>query len=301
MTDNSSTPASASPSPTPSQPAVVSPLPARNVKLVIAYDGTAYHGWQRQAGLPATVQQVVEEALGRVIRHPVAVSAAGRTDAGVHAEGQVAAFRTDCRIPAGRLAGAVNARLPADIRIRRAADVVLPFHPTHWAAGKLYRYTLFTGGIAPAAGAGRVWHWHRGADVPAMAEAARRLLGRHDFTSFESTGSPRRDKVRTLSRFEVFREGDLVHCDLSADGFLYNMVRNLVGTVVEVGRGARRPGWVDEVLAARDRRAAGPLAPASGLCLRWVRYPPGHELESPEPADGVSRPTEPGSASGTPA
>jgi tRNA pseudouridine38-40 synthase len=263
------------------------PLRPRNIRLVIAYRGTAYHGWQKQPGLP-TIQGTIQDALARIVNHPVDLAGAGRTDAGVHAMGQVGSFRTDARMPADRLMRAVNSRLPDDIAVVRADDVPGGFHATRSAVCKLYRYTVHAAALPPVHEADRAYHWWRGADVDAMRAAARLLLGRHDFSSFESTGTPRASKVRTLLRLDVFRDCERVHFDVSADGFLYNMVRNLVGTLLEIGRGFWPPEKAAGILAARDRRAAGPLAPARGLCLRWVRYPPLREIpERPEPRTGA--------------
>jgi tRNA pseudouridine38-40 synthase len=273
------------PKPTPTPASAPAPAPGlRNVRLVIAYDGSRYHGWQRQPGGLETIQGTLESVLGRICNHPVATVGAGRTDAGVHAMGQVASFRTTSPIPPDRLAKAVNSRLPPDITVVRASDVPPAFHATRSAVCKLYRYTVHNSQRHPVHDHVRVYHWWRPCEVEPMRAAAKLLLGRHHFGAFESAGSQRADKVRTLMRLEVFRDFERVHFDVQGDGFLYNMVRNLVGTLLEVGRGHRPPEWVAEVLASRDRRNAGPLAPASGLCLRWVKYPPLRELAAlPDP------------------
>jgi len=156
----------------------------------------------------------------------------------------------------------------------RSVDAPADFHSTRWALNKLYRYTVFTGRVVPAARARFVYHFWRGCDVQRMRAAAAALVGTHDFSAFESSGSQRRTKVRHLMRCEVSRSFDEVRFDLQADGFLYNMVRNIVGTLLEIGRAHWPIEKAAEVLASRDRRKAGPLAPPTGLCLQWVRYPP---------------------------
>jgi len=244
----------------------------RRLRMTVRYDGTAYHGWQEQPGLP-TVQAALAETLATFLGHRPAVDGAGRTDAGVHALGQVAAFSTERNIEAGRIEAALNSRLPADIAVADLAEVPPDFDPTRDAAGKHYRYRIWRSAAKPVLAARYVWHWHRPLDLGPMQEAAARLVGTHDFRSLESRGNRRQTASRTLFRVEV-AEADPpeVHVDVEGDGFLYRMVRNLVGTLVEVGRGHRPPAWVDEVLAARDRTAAGPCAPPQGLCLMRVKY-----------------------------
>jgi len=243
----------------------------RCIRMTVRYDGTAYHGWQEQPGL-ATVQGTLVEVLATILGERPAVEGASRTDAGVHAMGQVAVFRTEHRIEAARLQAALNSRLPADIAVVEMAEAPLVFRPSHDAAGKHYRYRIYRGPIKPVFEERFVWHWHRPLEVEPMQEAAGLLVGRHDFKSFETGGAPRADTVREIFRFDVTEDGHQLHLDVEGDGFLYRMVRNLVGTLTEVGRGHRPPEWVTEVLEARYRAAAGPCAPAKGLCLMEVRY-----------------------------
>jgi len=240
--------------------------------MTVRYDGTAYHGWQEQPGLP-TVQGTLADTMATILGHRPAVDGAGRTDAGVHALGQVAALSTDHLIEPARLQAAVNSRLPADVAVADLAEAPPDFDPTRDAVAKHYRYRLWRSVAKPVLEARYVWHWYRPLQIAPMREAARHLLGRHDFKSLESRGNPRETTTRTLFRVDV-AEADPpeVHVDVEGDGFLYRMVRNLVGTLVEVGRGHRPPEWIDEVLAARDRTAAGPCAPPQGLCLMSVRY-----------------------------
>ena len=248
---------------------------ARNIKLVIAYDGFAYHGWQRQAQGFITVQQCVEEAAARVVGHPVAVKGAGRTDAGVHATGQVANFYTTRRsIPLRGLRRAINAKLPRDIAVRSASEVNLAFHASTWALGKTYRYRIHVAPDRPVLLAHQVYHYWRTLDAQAMRLAAARLLGRHDFRGLATSAEVRLDTVRRLWRCDVSEEGPEIVITVEGDGFLYNMVRNIVGTLIEVGRGQWEPARIDRILATCDRRLAGPTAPPDGLYLVAVHYPP---------------------------
>ncbi len=244
-------------------------------KLTLAYDGTEFCGWQAQPGR-RTVQGVLEEAVQRVVGAAVRVGAASRTDAGVHALGQVAAFAAHTRLEADVLARAVNAYLPPDVAVLALEQVDGGFHPTHHAAGKRYRYVIRD---APGRDVfARRYHWqvHEPLDAEAMHRAGQALAGRHDFASFQSAGSPREDTVRTIFALDVARggagESDRIRIEVEGDGFLYNMVRAIAGTLVEVGRGKQPEGWPGETLAARDRSAAGPTAPPQGLFLLWVRY-----------------------------
>ena len=245
----------------------------RNVKLVIAYDGSAYHGWQRQADGIDTVQQRIEDAAVRVLNHPVVVFGAGRTDAGVHAEGQVAnLYTTRASIPLHSLRRAMNSRLPGDIVVRSAAQVPESFHASRSAVGKTYRYRIYVAPIRPATLHTQVYHYWRPLDVEPMRAAAARLLGTRDFRGFATTAEVRDHTVRTLFRCDVTEAGPEIHVSVQGDGFLYNMVRNIVGTLVEVGRGRWAPGRIDQILASRDRRDAGPTAPAHGLAMLCVHY-----------------------------
>lgn len=244
----------------------------RNIKLTIAYDGSNYHGWQKQAGGIVTVQEVLEKACVRVVNHPVELRGAGRTDAAVHAVGQVANFRTDTPIPAERIPGAINSRLARDIRIKKAEDVGDDFDANLSAKSKLYRYTVYNHRDLPCQADKYCYHFYRDCNINAVREAAAELTGEHDFASFASAGHQRQSTVRTLHRCEVLKKFSWIYFDMEADGFLYHMVRNIVGTLLEIGRGHWPVEKMDEILAAGDRTAAGPMAPPEGLCLRWVKY-----------------------------
>lgn len=249
--------------------------PMRTIRLTLAYDGTAYAGWQVQSK-GKTIQEVLESALARITGQSVRVTASGRTDAGVHALGQVVGFRTECRLPVEVLMRALNAELPRDIAVLAAAEAPEGFHATLHAKRKRYRYLIVDGPVRDVFRLRTAWHCPQGLDVEAMHRAAQALRGTHDFSSFETHGSERKTSVRTVSDISVRRGADgdphLVAIEVEADGFLYNMVRTIVGTLVKVGRHVRSEAWVAEVLAATDRRAAGPTAPPQGLFLVRVEY-----------------------------
>jgi tRNA pseudouridine38-40 synthase len=255
-------------------------------KLTIAYDGTAFHGWQRQTGPEGeplrTVQGALETAVLRAIRQPVEVVGASRTDRGVHARGQVAAFTAEVPIPLPRLPRAINSRLPRDVQVRQAEVVDDAFNPIRDCTAKGYRFQiahdcalnrfppLFDRHIV-------TWTSYRLAP-DRMHEAARHLVGEHDFASFTRAHHGRQSTVRTIHACTVRAAPD-GRCvmDISGDGFLYNMVRIIAGTLVEVGRGVLAPADIVRILAAADRRAAGPTLPPEGLCLEWVEYGRRHE------------------------
>ena len=247
----------------------------RKLKLTIAYDGAAFHGWQRQQGV-RTVQEDLEEVAKRVLRHPLQIVGASRTDAGVHAQGQVAHLRTDSQMPANNLRRAIGHRLPKDVTVVEARDVPFGFHATRDALAKLYRYRVHNDARRPVEWheAGFAWHVWWPLDATRMRAAADLLAGTHDYAGFASAGSPRLTTVRTVHRVSVRQSYNTVVIDVEGTGFLYNQVRNMVGTLIEIGRGRWEPTRVIEILKAGDRRLAGPTAPACGLCLQWIKYPP---------------------------
>ena len=247
----------------------------RNVKLVIAYNGAAYHGWQRQADGIDTVQQRLEEALTRVVGHEVVVLGAGRTDAGVHARGQVANFHTPTlAIPLRGLRRAVNAKLPGDIVVRSATEVDADFHASRSATGKTYQYRIQVSPLRQVDRHRLVYHLWRPLDIAPMRDGAARLVGRHDFLGLATSAEVRQNTVRTIFRCEVAEADEDVLVTVQGDGFLYNMVRNIVGTLIEIGRGRWPSDRIDMILASRDRRDAGPTAPPDGLYLMCVHYAP---------------------------
>ena len=241
------------------------------IKLTVEYDGTHYAGWQRQLNQP-TVQGALETAIKHVTQQTISVAAAGRTDAGVHALGQVVSFRIDRDMPAYDWTMALNAHLPPDISVR-AVDFPAPeFHARYKATGKLYQYRILNRSPRPALNRQLLWHVYKSLDDAAMNQAALHLIGSHDFSSFETQPTENEDPVCHLQRLVVIREGDELRIEAYADRFLKQMVRSIVGTLVEVGQGKRDPESFAAILAARDRRKAGRTAPPQGLCLMRVDY-----------------------------
>jgi len=244
-------------------------------KLILSYDGTAYAGWQVQANAN-TIQAELERALQKVTGQTVRVTASGRTDAGVHALGQVVSFACETRLQPEVLRRALHANLPDDIAVLDVRQAKDGFHAIRDAARKRYRYIIQDGLVPDVFARNYVWYVPQRLDVAAMQDAARPLLGKHDFSSFEASGSERASSVRNILDLVVARQPaelqDRVIVEVEADGFLYNMVRNIVGTLVEVGRGKQPAAWVGEVLAAKDRKQAGMTAPPQGLFLVKVDY-----------------------------
>jgi len=241
------------------------------IKLTLEYEGTNYAGWQRQENA-LTVQQVVEEALFAVTGEHTVVYASGRTDSAVHALGQVAHFDTAARMAPEKFAFALNACLPGDVRVRDSRRVPDGFHARYDARGKLYRYDMHNAPHASAIHRRTRLHVSRPLDVAAMNEAARRVTGTHDFAAFKASGSASGSTVRTVTRSEVLQKGALVSYEIAGSGFLYNMVRIIAGTLIEVGLGRRSPDTVSEAIEGRERTLAGPTAPPHGLALVSVFY-----------------------------
>ena len=244
----------------------------KTFKLIIEYDGSEFHGWQRQKK-DRTVQETIENALAVMTREQVTVIGSGRTDAGVHALGQVAGFKTRSRLDAEAFFNGLNSLLPGDVVIRACEQMPDDFHARFDVSSKRYRYHILNRPIAPAIGRQFVWHIRRPLDTAAMAEAAGILLGTHDFKAFEGTGSPRDHTVRTVTDSTVKETGggNLIY-DIEANGFLRFMVRNIVGTLVEVGLGKIDPQTMLTILLSKDRSQAGATAPPQGLFLVDVAY-----------------------------
>ena len=235
-------------------------MAARKLKLVIHYDGTDYHGWARQPGMP-TIQGTIEAAFEKLTGKPVEVIGSSRTDAGVHALGQVAhATLTDCPIPTENFLNALNNLLPDNITIADVQDVPDDFDAISNTVEKRYDYLINTAPVRPVLVRNQ-WHRPGKLDVETMADAAKLLVGRHDFKSFASAADQRESSVRTITLCTVEQNGGIIKISVAANGFLYNMVRNIVGTLVEIGRGRWQPEHMKEILDAKDRTAAGPIAP----------------------------------------
>jgi len=243
------------------------------IAIGIEYDGTAYNGWQRQRSGHG-VQAVIEKAVATVADHELEVHAAGRTDTGVHASGQVAHFDTrSTRTERGWLLG-INSNLPGDVSVGWVRPVDDGFHARFSATERHYRYVILNRLVRSALLRDRVWWLHPPLDTERMQAAGERLLGEHDFSTFRAAGCQARTAVRHLRAVDVRRDGEFVTIDVRADAFLQRMVRNIVGTLAAVGSGEREVGWVADLLAARDRTLAGVAAPAQGLTLVGVSYPP---------------------------
>src|SRR5438105_8038515 len=241
------------------------------IKVVLEYDGRGFAGWQQQAR-GRTVEAELKRALRELTGKDHVVYAAGRTDAGAHAEGQVVSFQLHGRIAPERLAAALNARLPEDVSALSAEAVPDTFHARYSARWRRYRYRYLDRPARPALDRGRCWHVRSPLDVEAMAAAAGALTGKHDWTSYCSASEPESDRVREMRSARVARRGEFVELELVAEGFLRGLVRSLAGALAEVGRGERPPEWVGKVLRARDRRQAPRTAPAGGLTLMEVIY-----------------------------
>ncbi|MDF0643572.1 MAG: tRNA pseudouridine(38-40) synthase TruA [Nitrospira sp.] len=241
------------------------------VKLIVEYDGTAYAGWQRQPDHP-TIQEALETAVHLLTQTEVSIVGAGRTDAGVHALGQVASFRIDRDWTSREWLKGMNARLPKDIAVRSAEIMPDGFHARYAASGKLYEYRILNRPTRSAVDRHHVWHIHKPLDVEAMQRAASLLTGSHDFTSFEGSLTDNEDPLCRLQRLSIYREGDYLHIQAYADRFLKHMVRAIVGTLVEVGHLQRSAEEIPAMLAAKDRTKAGRTAPAHGLFLLHVDY-----------------------------
>jgi len=246
-------------------------MAVRKIKLTVQYDGSRYSGWQIQPG-KRTIQGELVEVVSNLVGERTFVHGASRTDAGVSAMGQVALFEVDCPIPTENFADAINDRLPREIVVTEAAEASRSFDLISGPTSKLYRYSIYTGRRRPVMELNRCWHVPKKLDATAMNEAAKLLVGTRDFKSFASGKDKREETVRTVFRCEVTAEDKWIYVDVEGDGFLYNMVRNIVGTLVEVGVGRWRPEKMTEILDAKDRTAAGRLAPPQGLCLMWIKY-----------------------------
>lgn len=242
------------------------------MKLTIAYDGTAYHGFQRQINA-ITVQQILEDRLAKIFQHPIVINGSARTDTGVHAYGQVVNFLTTGTIPAERIAAASRGLLPTDIVILAAEEVDTSFHARISATGKLYVYRIHRAAVANPFLRNYAWHITSPLDICAMQEAAQSVIGTHDFSAFRGANTTQVvSPVRTIFQASICQEGETIEFRVWGNGFLYHMVRNLVGTLVDIGRGRRKSSDMSILLAGKDRSKAGMTAPAQGLYLQEVFY-----------------------------
>ena len=244
----------------------------KNFKFIIEYDGTAYHGWQRQKD-DRTIQQEIEQALAEMTRGPVPINGSGRTDAGVHAYGQVANFHCETDLTPEVFKKGLNSILPKDIVIKDCQRVSGSFHARYDVKSKVYHYRIWNHELPLAIGRHYAWHIRRKLNVTAMQSAMAHLIGEHDFKAFEGTGSPRSHTIRRVSIAELSEDVDgALIFKIEADGFLRYMVRNIVGTLVDVGLGKIPPADVKVILESKNRGNASPTAPAHGLFLMEVKY-----------------------------
>ena len=243
----------------------------RNIALKLMYVGTNYHGWQVQKNA-VTVAETLEKALSTVVCHPVKCTGAGRTDAGVHAEVYVANFRTASRIPCDRIPLAVNTRLPDDIVVVKATEVPEDFNAIGSCRKKEYTYRIYNSRLGNAFYVDRAWFYPRRLDERVMQRAADCFVGTHDFSAVRAVGTEVRSPVRTVYYFDITRTGDLIECRVCANGFLYNMVRAMVGTCVYAAEGKFAPEDVSAILESKNRTAAGPTVPPGGLYMTKLWY-----------------------------
>lgn len=243
------------------------------VKLIIEYEGTQYAGWQRQTN-GVSVQEMLERAFYEASGEKAVMHGAGRTDAGVHAEAQVAHFDTHCTIPPNKISYAMNMLLPPDIRVKQSAEVSEDFHARFSAKAKTYRYTFYNHTHASAIYRNTTTHMHGRLDLPAMKAAAGFIRGTHDFASFCASGSDVKETTRTIHRLEITSQEPFIFIDVTGSGFLYNMVRIIAGTLIDVGMKKISPEYVKEIVNGKDRKLASPTAPARGLTLKEVHYTP---------------------------
>ena len=241
------------------------------VKLVVAYEGTNYCGWQIQPN-GITIEQVLNETLSSLLGEEITVPGASRTDAGVHSLGNVAVFETHTKMPAEKISFALNQRLPEDIVVQESCQVPEDFHPRFSKSRKTYEYRILNCRFRQPLERRTSYFYHYPLDVSAMQKAAAYLVGEHDFTSFASVHAQTNTYVRTIYALDVVREGDMIRIRVQGNGFLYNMVRIIAGTLIQVGAGIKKPEDMESILAGKDRELAGPTAPAHGLTMIGLEY-----------------------------
>ncbi|MFC1594698.1 tRNA pseudouridine(38-40) synthase TruA [Candidatus Omnitrophota bacterium] len=246
----------------------------RNIKLTIQYQGTRYNGWQvqRKQKTSKTIQAVIEQALKQVLRENISIVGSGRTDSGVHAAAQVANFKTNTKLPLPQIKKAVNAVLPGDIAVRRVGQVPIEFHARFDATSKLYRYTILNAYEKTVFDRDYYYCCPYALDLGLMRKEAKALVGKHDFKSFQAAGKVEKNSVRTIHSIKITKKGSFLYFDLAADGFLHKMVRSIVGTLIDIGRGRFSKGSMNRIIRAKNRKNAGETLPSKGLCLVEVKY-----------------------------
>lgn len=243
----------------------------RNIKLTVEYDGTSYHGWQTQNNSVA-VQDIIQKSIEKLTGEECSLIGSSRTDAGVHALGHVSNFTTNCTIPADRFPYAINSFLPDDIVVKNAEEVSMDFHARFWAKGKKYRYLIHNHVYRSALLRNRAYHVRYPMDFEAMQKASLYFLGEHDFSAFMATGGSAKTTVRNITDVLLIKKDDVIQFEITGNGFLYNMVRIIAGTLVYVGLGKIAPEDITGIIEGRDRRKAGKTAPSHGLYLVEVYY-----------------------------
>lgn len=241
------------------------------VKMIVAYDGTNYKGWQVQPN-GITIEEILNQQLSELLGEDVVVTGASRTDSGVHSLGNVAIFDTDTRMPADKIAFALNQRLPEDIVVQGSCEVPADWHPRYQSSRKTYEYRILNRTFRMPTRRLDTYFYHYPLDVEKMQQAASYLVGEHDFKSFCSVGAQVKSTVRTIYACDVFKEDDIITIRVTGNGFLYNMVRIIAGTLIRIGGGDMPPEQIKDILDARDRNTAGPTAPAHGLTMMGIEY-----------------------------
>ncbi len=243
----------------------------RNVRLVIEYDGTNYSGWQIQNNA-ITIEGIIEDTLKKLISEEVKITGSSRTDAGVHAKGFVGNFLTDSIIPPEKFRDILNSKLPKDIVIKNSEEVKIEFNARFDSKGKTYSYTILNSKQRPAIGRNYVYHYRKALNIEAMRIAAKEFIGTYDFEAFKSSGGNTKTTIRTITELYMEVEEDVIKFYITGDGFLYNMVRIIMGTLLEVGLNKIKPEEIRTIILSKDRNKAGACLPASGLCLEKVYY-----------------------------
>ena len=243
----------------------------RNIKLIIEYDGTNYAGWQRQPNV-MTIQEKIERAIEELTGEETQIIGSSRTDAGVHAKGFTANFHTNSKIIVEKLTGGINSKLPPDIVILHSFEMAHEFHSRYNSTGKQYSYSILNRRESVAVGRNYMYHHKRILNIEAMKAAAQYFIGTHDFFAFKNLGSSAKTSVRTITQLDIIKNEDMIKVYIAADGFLYNMVRIIVGTLIRVGEGKIKPNEIKNIIESKERAKAGKSVPPGGLCLEEVFY-----------------------------